>query len=67
VSTCQAWGCTVPADWCEAHDKNAWARGGRTDLDDLVFLCPWHHHRAEDPAHLTEYLPNGDVRFHRRT
>ena len=29
---CQADGCTVSATWCEAHAKDPWARGGRTDL-----------------------------------
>jgi hypothetical protein len=66
--TCQAYGCTVPADWCEAHHgRTPWAEGGTTDLADLDFLCPFHHHRAHDPAYRVERLPNGDYRFHRRT
>jgi hypothetical protein len=64
--TCRAAGCTVPASWAEAHHKHPWSRGGRTDLDDGVSLCPWHHARAHDPAYSTEYLASGDVRFHRR-
>jgi hypothetical protein len=64
---CRARGCDLPAAWCEAHHKRAWCRGGKTDLDDGVLLCPWHHHRAHDPAFDTEYLLNGDVRFARRT
>jgi len=65
--TCQAHGCTVPADWCEGHHRTPWAQGGTTNQDDLVFLCPWHHHRAHDPDYVVKYLPNGDLRFHRRT
>ena len=67
-ATCAADGCTIPSTWCEAHHcRDPWARGGTTDLDDLQFLCHWHHQRAHDPAYTTERLPNGDVRFARRT
>ena len=66
--TCQAHGCTVPADWCEAHHgRTPWAQGGTTDLADLDLLCPFHHHRAHDPGYRVDRLPNGDHRFHRRT
>ena len=64
---CRARGCDLPAAWCEAHHKTSWCRGGKTDLADGVLLCPWHHHRAHDPAFDTEYLLTGDVRFRRRT
>jgi hypothetical protein len=64
---CRAVGCEVPAAWCEAHHKHDWCRGGKTDLEDGVLLCGWHHHRAHDPDYITKYLPNGDVRFARRT
>ena len=63
---CRAHGCTVPAAWCEAHHLHPWQLGGKTDLDDGALLCPWHHHRAHDPAYQTDRLPNGDLRFHRR-
>ena len=65
---CRAEGCTVPATWCEAHHANQpWSRGGRTDLADGQLLCRWHHHRAHDETYLVKQLPNGDVRFHKRT
>jgi hypothetical protein len=63
---CRTEGCTIPAAWCEAHHWQPWSRGGRTDLEDGVLLCPWHHHRAHDPAYDLSRLPNGDVRFNRR-
>jgi hypothetical protein len=63
---CRAEHCAVPAAWCEAHHKKPWASGGETDLEDGVLLCPFHHHRAHDPLYSHEFLPNGDVRFHRR-
>jgi hypothetical protein len=65
--TCRADGCTIPADWCEAHHRQPWMLGGRTDLADGVLLCSWHHHRAHDSAFRVDTMPNGDVRFRRRT
>ncbi len=65
---CRAEGCTIPAAWCEAHHwGRPWAQGGRTDLKDGVLLCPWHHHRAHDPTYHASRMPNGDIRFNRRT
>jgi hypothetical protein len=64
---CRTHGCKVPANWCEAHHKKPWPRGGLTDLDQGVLLCPWHHHRAHDSAYRADTLPNGEFRFHRRT
>ncbi|KAA1426358.1 HNH endonuclease signature motif containing protein, partial [Nocardioides antri] len=63
---CRAEGCSIPATWCEAHHETPWSRGGRTDLDDGVLLCSWHHHRAHDRRFHADKLPNGDIRFHRR-
>jgi hypothetical protein len=64
---CRAEGCTIPAAWCEAHHATEpWAKGGRTDLDDGVLLCSWHHHRAHDPQFDARRRPDGDVRFHVR-
>jgi hypothetical protein len=37
-------------------------------LPDLAAtLCSHHHHRAHDPTYDAHRLPNGDVRFNRRT
>jgi hypothetical protein len=65
---CRAEGCTIPAAWCEAHHwGRPWAQGGRTDLADGILLCSWHHHRAHDQTFDASRMPNGDVRFNRRT
>jgi hypothetical protein len=66
---CRAQGCTVPAMWCEVahHWGRPWARGGRTDLKDGMLLCSWHHHRVHDNTYDATRMPNGDVRFSRRT
>jgi Domain of unknown function (DUF222)/HNH endonuclease len=41
---CQHPGCDRPPSHCQAHHIRHWARGGPTDLDNLILLC-WHHHR----------------------
>lgn len=64
---CRAEGCTIPAAWCEAHHRRPWASGGRTDLDDGLLLCRWHHHRAHDDRYLHQVMPGGDIRYTRRT
>ncbi|MCR2784502.1 MULTISPECIES: HNH endonuclease signature motif containing protein [unclassified Microbacterium] len=40
---CMAPGCPVPASYCEAHHCNQWQRGGRTDVDEGILLCRFHH------------------------
>ncbi len=64
---CRAEGCQQLAERCEAHHKDPWAQGGNTDLDDGILVCSFHHHRIHDDRFQHEYLPNGDVRFSRRT
>lgn len=63
---CRARGCTMPATWCEAHHLKPWALGGKTDLDDGVLLCPFHHHRAHDSDYDVCRGPDGDLEFRRR-
>jgi hypothetical protein len=65
---CSEEACDIPAVWCEAHHAtNPWTKGGRTDLKDGLLLCSFRHHRAHHPQWVTARLPNGDVRFTRRT
>ena len=64
---CRAEGCDRPPSWCEAHHLKRWADGGRTDLDDGILLCGHHHRLAHNPQYEHERLPNGDLRYHRRT
>ena len=64
---CTAEGCDWPPGMCHVHHDNLWSEGGRTDLKDLRLLCPHHHARAHDPAYTMVKLPEGKVRFHRRT
>ena len=65
--TCRAEGCDTPGTWCDAHHLDPWSTGGPTDLANAVLLCQHHHHRVHDTGFRTDRLPNGDLRFHRRT
>jgi hypothetical protein len=65
--TCAEQHCDRPAAWTEGHHRKPWSRGGRTSIEELELLCPWHHHRAHDPVFELTRLPDGSVRFHRRT
>jgi hypothetical protein len=40
---CRFPGCHAPPAWCDGHHLQPWARGGRTDLVNLLLLCRWHH------------------------
>ncbi|GGU38667.1 HNH endonuclease signature motif containing protein [Nocardioides albus] len=63
---CQAEGCDMPPEWCDAHHLDPWAAGGKTNLKDGVLLCPHHHRLAHAPGYTHERLPDGTVRFTRR-
>ena len=65
---CRAEGCDRPPSWTEAHHlAKPWAEGGRTDLADGILLCGHHHRLAHHPDYDHQQLPNGDLRYHRRT
>ena len=63
---CTTVGCSVPAEFCDAHHKVPWSKGGKTDLKDGKLLCPFPHHRAHDPGWITHHHPNGSTTFTRR-
>jgi hypothetical protein len=50
-----------------AHHTTPWCRGGGISVDQGELLCSWHHHRANDAGYDLTRLPDGGVRFHRRT
>ncbi|NGN91960.1 DUF222 domain-containing protein [Nocardioides sp. KC13] len=64
---CQAEDCDAPAAWTEAHHLKPWSEGGRTDLENMVLLCSRDHRRIHDPNYGYERLPDGRIRFTRRT
>ncbi len=63
---CQAEGCDMPPEWCDAHHLEPWAAGGKTNLKDGALLCPHHHRLAHNPAYTHQRLPDGTIRFTRR-
>jgi hypothetical protein len=40
---CEAPRCQVPIGRCQLHHQEHWARGGRTDLSNGIYLCAHHH------------------------
>jgi hypothetical protein len=64
---CQAEDCDAPAAWTEAHHLKPWSQGGRTDLANMVLLCPSDHRRIHDPNYDHQRLPDGRIRFTRRS
>ncbi len=45
---CSAPGCRIDPSRCEAHHVHEWEHGGSTDLDNMLLLCPRHHHAVHD-------------------
>ncbi|MGU3293074.1 DUF222 domain-containing protein [Williamsia sp. M5A3_1d] len=41
-------GCSVPPSWTQSHHGTDWAKGGLTDIDQLVQACPEHHAMVGD-------------------
>ena len=63
---CLEEGCDSPPGMTQMHHPIAWAKRGETNRDGWM-LCPSAHRRAHDPKYQTTRLPNGKVRFTRRT
>jgi hypothetical protein len=49
----------------DLHHIQHWINGGRTDLDNLISLCPWHHKVVHDRGYLIAASPCGDFAFYR--
>ena len=64
---CTAEGCDWPPGMCHAHHDHPFGAGRRHHLKNGRLLCPHHHARAHDPTYTMTKLPEGKVRFHRRT
>jgi hypothetical protein len=45
---CRWPGCEAPVSWTDAHHVVPWYLGGRTDIDQLISLCRWHHTRVHE-------------------
>ncbi len=62
-------GCRFPGcgarSFTEAHHIVWWSRGGRTDLDNLVLICSFHHRLVHEHGWSIERDAHGEVRWRR--
>jgi Domain of unknown function (DUF222)/HNH endonuclease len=64
-------GCRCRFPGCESrrvdlHHIQHWINGGRTDLENLISLCPYHHKVVHDRGYLIATLPgSGPFAFYR--
>ena len=63
-------GCRCRFPGCESrrtdlHHIQHWVNGGRTDLDNLISLCPYHHKVVHDRGYLIAAPPGGGFSFYR--
>ena len=59
--------CDVPPGLCHAHHDIPYSQGGDTSVTTGRLLCPRHHRRIHDPRYQVVHLPDGKIKFHRRT
>ena len=48
----------------DLHHIQYWANGGRTDLDNLLSLCKWHHMVVHDRGYLIAAAQDGTFAFY---
>jgi hypothetical protein len=48
-----------------AHHIEHWARGGRTELNNLVHLCAYHHRLVHEGGYRLDSRPSGGLQFRR--
>ena len=58
---CTRPGCDVPAHWCQVHHVTDWARGGRTDIDELTLACGPDNRLATDDGWTTRKNDKGET------
>jgi len=62
---CTAEDCDWPPGMCHAHHDQHFSNGGATSVKNGRLFCP--RHQVHDPTYTMSRLPEGKVRFHRRT
>ncbi|KQP56653.1 HNH endonuclease signature motif containing protein [Agreia sp. Leaf283] len=48
---CVVAGCNAPPSFCEVHHIDPWSEGGKTDVEDGVLLCRFHHMHLHNHGH----------------
>jgi Domain of unknown function (DUF222) len=56
---CSFPGCDHPPAWCDRHHILDWISGGRTDVDNLTFLCRYHHTHFLQKGWACQMNPDG--------
>lgn len=56
---CSFPGCDAPPGWCDAHHIVEWARGGKTDINNMTLSCSAHHHLLDRSEWSTVMLHDG--------
>jgi hypothetical protein len=63
-----SWKCQMSSGTAREHVRVAralyWINGGRTDLENLISLCPWHHKLVHDRGYLIAAAPVGGFAFY---
>jgi hypothetical protein len=59
---CRFPGCGTRA-FTEAHHIRWWSRGGRTDLDNLLLICSFHHRLVHEYGWSIRRDPGGEIRW----
>ena len=60
---CSFPGCSMPAQWTDAHHVQHWIHGGTTSLTNLALLCRRHHVYVHD-KNLTATITDTKVTWH---
>jgi hypothetical protein len=58
-------GCDRPPERCDGHHIVHWTQGGRTDMENLCFLCLAHHTAIHKRGFRVERGPDRRLRFTR--
>jgi hypothetical protein len=63
-------GCRFPGcqnnRFVDAHHVRHWARGGETNLDNLLLLCRRHHRAVHEGGYTVDVAADGEARFTNR-
>jgi hypothetical protein len=51
--------------FAEAHHMVFWRHGGRTELDNLILICSFHHKLVHEYGWRVRRSEDGEVRWHR--